>query len=232
LFVTSGMAHASSLTSTQLSAILSLLQSFGADQSTINNVSVALGGPNSTNASCLNLSGNLTLGSSGSDVTSLQDYLISKGDLTGTGTTGYYGYLTASAVGQLQISLGIVSFQSDAAYGVMGPRTRAAVGCGGTMPVSSAQPAKDGTGLFATPTSGAAPLTVSFQLPQSAGGTWIDFGDGTNVCEDLENECDVTGTIPVHTYSSPGTYLVTVTRHMPSSVIGKVTITVLSGASQ
>src|ERR1700722_5245354 len=112
-FAIAPAAQASSLTSTQISAIISLLQSFGADSSTIASVNAALGGTTTTNASCLNLSNNLTLGSSGGDVTSLQNYLINKGDLIGTSATGYYGYLTASAVGQLQISLGIVSSQSD-----------------------------------------------------------------------------------------------------------------------
>src|SRR3989344_5830275 len=40
-------AHAAALTESQISAILSLLSSFGADQATINNVNIALGG-NST----------------------------------------------------------------------------------------------------------------------------------------------------------------------------------------
>jgi hypothetical protein len=146
-FLAPAPAQASSLTSTQVSAILSLLQSFGADQGTISNVSAALGGSAPANTSCLNLSNNLTLGSSGSDVTSLQNYLIQKGDLTGTSATGYYGYLTVGAVGQLQLSLNIVSSSNDSAYGIMGPKTRAAVGCGSTsngstvvMPTSTPVP--------------------------------------------------------------------------------------------
>ena len=81
---------------------------------------------------CVDVSSTLTLGSTGSDVTSLQNYLIQKGYLTAN-TTGYYGFKTASAVGQMQIDLGLVSSQSDTAYGIFGPKTRVAVGCGGNQ---------------------------------------------------------------------------------------------------
>ena len=99
-FATAPAAQAASLSSTQVEAILSLLQSFGADQSVINNVSVALGGSPATNQTCVDLSSNLTLGSTGSDVTNLQNYLTNKSYFSGA-ATGYYGYGTAGAVGQL-----------------------------------------------------------------------------------------------------------------------------------
>jgi Putative peptidoglycan binding domain len=209
LFAGAGMAQASSLTSTQVSAILSLLQSFGADQGTINNVSIALGGSPAPQSSCINLSSNFTLGSSGSDVTTLQNYLINKGELTGTSATGYYGYLTASAVGQLQVSLGIVSSQSDSAYGIMGPKTRAAVGCGGTTTVSPAQPVQPTTptsnngGFSVSPLSGAAPLTVSFSEDKETGlGNVVDFGDGSVG----ELQCGLGLCSVGHTYTIAGTY--------------------------
>jgi peptidoglycan hydrolase-like protein with peptidoglycan-binding domain len=126
-------AQAASLSSTQVSAVLSVLQSFGADQSVINNVSAALGGSATTNASCVNLSNNLTLGASGSDVTSHQDYLIAHGDLAARYNTGYYGFLTAQAIRKLQLSLGILSPASDSAYGIVGPQTRRVIACGGTI---------------------------------------------------------------------------------------------------
>jgi hypothetical protein len=227
LFSAVGVAQASSLTSTQVSAILSLLQSFGADQGTINSVSTVLGGSPSANTSCLNLSNNLTLGSSGSDVASLQNYLISKGDLTGTNATGYYGYLTASAVGQLQISLGIVSSQSDSAYGIMGPRTRAAIGCGNTavtnpvQPTTPTQPTQPtNTSLFvsAAPISGVAPLTVSFDTNAQGTGYAIDFGDGTGVGVGI-GDCGVTRDQDCgesHTYTSPGTYTAKLVQGVPN----------------
>lgn len=80
-------------------------------------------------ASCVSVSQNLTLGSTGSDVTKIQNYLIAKGHLDAQYNTGYYGFLTAQAVGKLQIDLGIVSSANDTAYGIMGPKSRSAVGC-------------------------------------------------------------------------------------------------------
>ena len=74
------------LTSAQIQSILSLLQSFGADQATINNVNAALNGQatsgtggnsSSGGGACPALSRDLQVGSSGSDVMSLQKYLNS-----------------------------------------------------------------------------------------------------------------------------------------------------------
>jgi len=84
-------------------------------------------------AFCVDLPRTLTLGSTGQDVSNLQDFLANK-DLLNANARGYYGFLTAQAVGQLQLSLGIVSSADDTAYGIMGPRTRAAISCKGTLP--------------------------------------------------------------------------------------------------
>jgi PKD repeat protein len=127
-------AEASSLTSAQISAILSLLQSFGADQSTINNVSAALNGQatTGTNQSCLTLSYNLYAGltdsSTNGQVSQLQQFL-------GVDPTGYFGPMTLQAVQNWQSSHGIVSQGSPdtTGYGFVGPQTRAAMGCG-TVP--------------------------------------------------------------------------------------------------
>src|SRR3989344_7442726 len=89
------------------------------------------GGTAST--SCVTLNNTLTLGSkdtpAGSDVTNLQNYLIKKGYLDADNATGYFGFLTAQAVGKMQIALGLLSSESDPAYGFAGPKTRAAIGC-------------------------------------------------------------------------------------------------------
>ena len=226
-FALAPAAQATSLTSGQISSILQMLQAFGADQSVINNVSSALGGSSSAvNQSCVDLPSNLTLGSSGSDVTNLQNYLAQKGYFTAT-ATGYYGMVTAQAVGQLQLSLGIVSSANDTAYGIMGPRTRAQVGCGGT-------PVVNNSGFSATPTSGPAPLTVRFS--QIATDDWraiIDYGDGTSCAVGGTANPDCQNTF-VHTYTAPGTY----TAKLSSSTgtdgasrppLGTATITVTGG---
>ena len=131
------LSASAALTLDQISAIVSLLQSFGADSTAIAKVQMVLGGGSSAPVaqSCPGLSRSLTLGSRGDDVLRLQKHLTDKGFFTAN-ATGYYGFLTAQAVGKLQISLGVVSSPDDSAYGILGPKTLAALGCGGgdTMP--------------------------------------------------------------------------------------------------
>lgn len=95
-----GVAQASSLTPTQVSAIISLLQAFGADQSVIANVQATLNGQSTTgvvsSVSCSAFSG-LKYGDKDTtmsgQVSRLQAFLgISP-------TTGYYGVLTRTAYG-------------------------------------------------------------------------------------------------------------------------------------
>lgn len=156
--------------------------------------------------SCVDLNNTLTLGSTGSDVTNLQNYLIAKGDLDAQYSTGYYGFITAQAVGKLQMNLGLVASASDTAFGIMGPKTRAAVACSGTV-----TPPNNGT-FTATPTSGAAPLTLRFFGSNLDGSLTyrIDYGDGTNGNNDTKNGGPLTpisGVIQIaHTYTSAGTY--------------------------
>ncbi len=97
------------LTESQISSILNLLSSFGADQSTIDDVDSALRGqPTSggtgTATEC-NFTRSLTMGSTGADVKCLQEYLNSAGFTvasSGVGSAGnettYFGSLTRAAV--------------------------------------------------------------------------------------------------------------------------------------
>ncbi|OGC83286.1 hypothetical protein A3D68_01085 [Candidatus Adlerbacteria bacterium RIFCSPHIGHO2_02_FULL_52_17] len=84
-------AHAASLTDAQISAIISLLQAFGADQSVINNVSVALGGTSSNSQSCSTFS-DLSYGNFDTDpggrVSQLQAWLGIPSNTFGFGTYG------------------------------------------------------------------------------------------------------------------------------------------------
>jgi PKD repeat protein len=202
----------SALTTAQISAVISLLQSFGADQAIVANVQAALGGIVSSDISCIALSRNLTLGAKGTDVSNMQNYLIAKGHLASGYNTGYYGSMTAQAVGKLQVNLGIVSSPKDAAYGFVGPITRAKIGCGSEVQQKAA--------ISATPTSGHAPLAVSFVGSKVTGGSQyiLDYGDGANsgplaaldVCMHLS---DGSGGCPKvssdHTYTAAGTYTAT-----------------------
>jgi peptidoglycan hydrolase-like protein with peptidoglycan-binding domain len=105
-FIMPSISFAATLTSGQIQSILSLLSSFGADSATIANVQAALTGIPSTNissntgsaTSSCTFTKDLTLKSSGSDVTCLQQALITNGYSIPAGATGYFGAQTQAAV--------------------------------------------------------------------------------------------------------------------------------------
>ncbi len=111
-------AQASTLTSAQVQAIVGLLQSFGADQSVINNVSVALGGSSSGSQSCSAFA-DLKYGDfdddSGGRVSQLQTWLGIPSNTFGFGT---YGNKTRAAW-QSRCGGGTnVTFSASPTYGV------------------------------------------------------------------------------------------------------------------
>jgi peptidoglycan hydrolase-like protein with peptidoglycan-binding domain len=75
------------------------------------------------------LTRNLSLGSRGVDVISMQNFLIAHHFLPAGNNTGYFGNLTQAAVQSWQRSHGIVSSgtPTTTGYGAAGPRTRAAL---------------------------------------------------------------------------------------------------------
>jgi len=197
LFVVAVPASAASLSQTQISAIIGLLQSFGADQSTINQVAVTLGGSAPvTNTQCVDLTRDLTIGANSDQVLMLQRYLKNKGSFTEE-PTGYYGFVTAQAVGKLQVSLGIVASSQDRSYGLMGPRTREMVRCGGESDAH----------FLARPGSGLAPLAVEFLATVGGAGYVIDFGDGVwGGIYKITPSAERSYGAPPHTYQNAGTY--------------------------
>lgn len=142
------MAHAAALTDAQVSSILSLLTSFGADASTIANVKASLTGGTpsvpstpSTGGSSCSFTRDLTVGSTGSDVTCLQNALKAGGYMTAN-ATGYFGPATRAAV---------IAWQNAAkvtpAAGYFGAKSRAAFGLsGGSTPTTPTTPVT-GNGL-------------------------------------------------------------------------------------
>ena len=136
LFSSSAPANAA-LTTSQVDAIIGLLQSFGAEQSVVDNVYVSLTGTTpsgGSSSSCLNLQNNLWLGLSdsetGGDVTKLQKFLAQDSNVYPEGEiTGYYGPLTLEAVKRWQAKHGVVSSGTPetTGYGVVGPKTRKAM---------------------------------------------------------------------------------------------------------
>lgn len=161
---------ASSLTSQQVSSIVLLLQSFGADPSVIANVQATLIGQATTAATsspCLNLTYNLYAGmtdsQSGGQVSQLQQFL-------GITPTGYFGSMTQQRVQNWQTAHGVVSSGSPDAigHGTVGPQTREAMGCGGTV-ISTPQTR---IGPAATPTTQPTPMQGS-QIPSTVDSSTI-----------------------------------------------------------
>ncbi len=89
----------------------------------------ALSGGSSTSGASVTFTRDLTLGSSGADVTALQNWLIGKGFTVPAGATGYFGAQTQSALARYQASAGITP-----ASGYFGPLTRASVSATGGNP--------------------------------------------------------------------------------------------------
>ena len=134
------MAQAA-LTSSQVSAIIALLTSFGADASTIANVQASLtGGTPSTPSTpaASSFTRDLTVGSKGADVTALQDALKAGGYMSAS-ATGYFGALTKAGVMAWQTAKGV-----SPAAGYFGPKSRAAFG--GTVVTTPGTPAAPITG--------------------------------------------------------------------------------------
>lgn len=145
MFSLAPMAHAAALSSSQIQAIISLLSSFGADASTIANVQASLSGgtpsaPSAPAASSCSFAKDLTMGSTGADVTCLQNALKAGGYMSAN-ATGYFGALTKVGVVAWQKAAGVTP-----AAGYFGAKSRAAF-TGGSV----ATPA--------TPTTPAAPIT-------------------------------------------------------------------------
>jgi hypothetical protein len=138
-FATATPAKAAALTQTQVNAIVSLLQSFGASADVIANVQASLtggtptsggGSTGGTGAACYAWTRALTVGSNGADVMALQQFLNSDASTmvaaSGAGSPGNetmtFGPATKAAVIKFQVKNGITP-----AAGYFGPISRAAV---------------------------------------------------------------------------------------------------------
>lgn len=142
------MAHAAALTNAQVQSILSLLTSFGADAATIANVQASLTGGTpsvpstpSTGGSSCSFSRDLTVGSTGADVTCLQNALKAAGYLSAN-ATGYFGALTQAGVVKWQTAAGVTP-----AAGYFGAKSRAAFNVGGGSTPSNPGAPITGNGL-------------------------------------------------------------------------------------
>ena len=165
------MAHAAALTDTQVSSILSLLSSFGADSTTIANVKASLTGgtpttttTTATTTSSCSFTKDLTMKSSGADVTCLQQALIAGGYSIPAGATGYFGNQTKTAVVAWQKAMKIAP-----ASGYFGSISRAHWNLGGTTTGTT------GTTTGTTVTGNGLKVSLS---PTSPNGTVLVQGQG------------------------------------------------------
>lgn len=182
-----------------------------------------------TGSACPTFARSLSVGATGSDVTALQEFLSARGFL-GVSATGYFGPLTAAAVGKWQVQNAVTS-SNNAGFGVFGPLSRALFSrtCSGSVGStgSSGSGTTQGAGFTASPTMGAAPLTVQFisTAPQgTTPGNTVSFGDGASgslgfvpTC----SSCNAEGVV-THTYTSPGTYTAELTGGACACPLGSI----------
>ncbi len=172
---------------------------------------------------CPQLGKALKRGSTGEDVRRLQQFLATDPNIYPEAQiTGYYGALTEAAVKRWQVKFNIVSSGTPetTGYGVVGPRTAAAIAlqCTGTSP-SGGTPGTPSVGGFiqVTPIAGNAPLSVAVQATvntvNSCNGAvyTLDYGDGTvpsQIAVPAGNCQQMTQTLG-HSYPYGGTYQIT-----------------------
>jgi peptidoglycan hydrolase-like protein with peptidoglycan-binding domain len=122
-----------------------------------------LNGSSSGSAMTYDFTNDLTVGSTGADVSSLQQLLINKGYLTAVSApTGYFGALTQSALAKFQAANGI-----SPAAGYFGPKTRAFVN---SMSTGGTTPPSNGGGSVTPPSTG---LSVSLGSQNPVSGSLV-----------------------------------------------------------
>lgn len=150
-------ARAANLTADQMQAVVNLLTSFGTSQSVLDNVQLALNGTSKEDilkgmrptppsgvagglrkdlrplpvaaSICATFARPLVRGNIGEDVSKLQEFLHSTGDLREASTSGYFGSVTEAAVKQWQTRMNIATSGDShtTGFGALGPKTRDAL---------------------------------------------------------------------------------------------------------
>ncbi len=191
-----------------------------------------------TPAGCPLIGRILGLGSTGEDVTRLQQFLAQDRNIYPEGmVTGYYGSLTENAVRRWQIAYNIVSSGTPGTtgFGQVGPRTAAAMSLQCSTGGGGGNPAVGGF-IRVTPISGQAPLQVTIDatvntVTSCSGAVYmVDYGDGTQSTQITvpQGNCQQLLQSLIHTYNNPGTYQITLSSgaHRTSAVV------TVSGSSQ
>lgn len=195
-----------------------------------------------TSGICPTLSRALSMGVSGNDVSSLQQFLAQDPSVYPDKlVTGYFGGLTQAAVQRWQAKYGIVSSGTPDSngFGVVGPRTKAAIlaQCVPGVTSQTGTPSVASGFISVSPATGNAPLTTTVtatvNTSNSCAGTpyTLDFGDGPTTRQFIATagNCSQQVKTFTHTYTAGGVYTVTLSAggHQTSA-----TVTVNGGGAQ
>ena len=176
-----------------------------------------------TSGSCVTITTPIGPGSSGSNVTALQQFLARDRSIYPEGqVTGYYGTLTTTAVQRFQTKYNIVSSGSPSTtgYGRVGPKTMNVINsmCGA---------ASNDVGAFmqVSPTSGDVPLNVTIQATVNTTGSCaaatykLDYGDGStpNTIQVPAGTCQPLQQTYLHTYAPAALYQIKLSSGIHSS---------------
>lgn len=223
------IAPASSVTAAQLQAqVQALLNQIAILQQQRNSVPApsAPASASTDSSSCPLIGRSLKRGSSGDDVLRLQQFLARDASVYPEGlATGFYGALTEAAVKRWQVKYNIVSSGTPetTGYGVVGPRTAAAISIlcttgsyGGVSGPTGSSSSSVGGYITVTPISGASPLTVNITATVNttgscSGATYtLDFGDGSAPQQILaaSGNCSQQSQTFMHVYAFGGTFQV------------------------
>lgn len=170
-------------------------------------------------SACPQIGRTLKPGTSGDDVTRLQQFLARDTSVYPEGqVSGYYGSLTAAAVRRWQTKFNIVSSGSaeTTGYGVVGPRTAAAISLQCSSYGGGSSDAPVGGYIQVSPIGGNAPLTVNVQATVNttnscAGAIYtLNWGDGapSQQIPVSAGDCTQKSQTYSHVYSYGGTYQV------------------------
>ncbi len=184
-----------------------------------NNATNTAHGNTVDSSACPNIGRVLKNGSTGSDVTRLQQFLALDSSVYPEGTvSGHYGTLTQSAVSRWQAKYNVVSAGSPSTtgWGVVGPRTAAAIAllCSKNQTGSSDPGLVVGGVIQVSPIAGSSPLTVTVQATVntanacSTGTYLLNYGDGTpsQTITVPSGSCQPLVQTFSHTYTAGGIY--------------------------
>ena len=143
-------------------------------------VSILLLASTTSAATCPTSSRSLSRSASGTDVTALQQFLITQGVLSADSATGYFGPLTERGVQTLQKARNIATSGTAATtgFGFVGKRTQAAIAALCTGSVSPATVKAHVVPILKNPNCPQVPLPIG----KSCTGTWKEVRDTIKGC--------------------------------------------------